>query len=98
MNKQDIIVPHNEKRLNEILSVIIGDYHNVFVENGTLIVEDEFIDTGCKNDDDCSDLARENGEELIEKYPELEISDYCCHRHKYSIVELKLKGHVQGDS
>lgn len=29
--------------------------------------------------------------EFNEKFPMLEISEYYCHRHKYAIVNLKMK-------
>lgn len=57
-----------------------------------LVVETDFVDDPldpCKNDDDCCDQARELGEEICGEFPELEIANYYCHRHKYSIVELK---------
>lgn len=76
----------------DILNKKILEFDSIIVENDILIVEEygswsEF----CKNDDDCADAARENGEQLIEMYSTLEIHNYYCHRHKYAIVELKLK-------
>jgi len=63
-----------------------------FIEGDELIVEDEYeMTTDEKNSDDCCDIARENGEFLVEQYQMLEISDYYCHRNKYAIVKLKLK-------
>lgn len=61
--------------------------------NGDLLyVEEYYESTGDeKNDDDCYDLARENGEMIVEKYPMLEIHDYYCHRHKWAYTYLKLK-------
>lgn len=66
-------------------------FETVFIDNDTIICEESWEDNGCKNDDDCYDQARENGEMIIKNYPTLEISNYYCHRHKYAIVELKLK-------
>ena len=43
------------------------------------------------NSDDCYDLARENGEEISKKLPQLELHNYYCHRLKYAITELKIK-------
>ena len=64
----------------------------MFVENGTLILEEYYEQQEWeKNDDDCYDLARERGEEIIRRYPELEMEEYFCHRHKYAITHLKLK-------
>jgi hypothetical protein len=69
-----------------------GDiFENIFVEDGDIVCEEYYTDSDCKNDDDCCDKARDNGEMIIENYPMLEISNYYCHRHKYAIVELKLK-------
>ena len=62
-----------------------------FIEDNEIIVEESYdMGEDEKNDDDCCDTARENGEMIIEKFPMLEISNYYCHRHKYAIVELKL--------
>lgn len=81
--------------LEEIASQIKLKYSdifdNIFVEDGTIVCEEYYTDNDCKNDDDCCDKARSNGEILIEVFKMLEISDYYCHRHKYAIVELKLK-------
>jgi hypothetical protein len=81
--------------LEEIAIEIEEKYGNIFecvnVDNDTIICEGSFEYNGCKNDDDCCDQARENGEMIIENFPMLEISNYYCHRHKYAIVELKLK-------
>lgn len=66
----------------------------VLIENDYLIVEDEWIDDPndpCKNDDDCTDAARELGEEIVKYFPQLEVVNYYCHRHKYSIVHLSVK-------
>lgn len=69
-----------------------GDtFENVFIEDGVIVCEEFWEYNGCKNDDDCYDQARENGEMVIQSYPMLEISNYYCHRHKYAIVELRLK-------
>lgn len=81
--------------LETLKAKIINDFmwiDNCFIENDEIIIEvDYFMSEYEKNDDDCCDIARENGETIIEKYPMLEISDYYCHRHKYAIVNLKLK-------
>ena len=66
-------------------------FDNVFVENGKIICEESFDNYDCKNDDDCCDTARENGEYITNSFPMLEIYNYYCHRHKYAIVELKFK-------
>lgn len=66
--------------------------YNIFIENGIIVVEDEYEQAEFeKNDDDCCDSARENGEAIIEKFSMLEIDSYYCHRHKYAIVNLKPK-------
>lgn len=70
---------------------------NVAVENDTIIVEEDYeMGEDEKNDDDCVDCANENGIEITKMFPQLEIADAYCHRHKYSIVNLKLK--VNGSS
>lgn len=79
----------------EIANAIMLEYSyifdNIFVEDGDIVCEEYYADSDCKNDDDCCDKARENGEMIIESFPMLEISNYYCHRHKYAIVELKIK-------
>ncbi len=66
--------------------------YEIDVEDNAIIITEDFIPTGDeKNDDDCYDEARETGELIIEKFPRLEIKEYYCHRHKYSIVTLILK-------
>jgi len=81
--------------LESIKSEIIIKYDwisSIFIEDGDLVIEEEYyMGSNEKNDDDCCDTARENGEMIIESFPMLEISNYYCHRHKYAIVELKLK-------
>jgi hypothetical protein len=65
---------------------------NVFVEDDTLVIEEDFeTNESQKNDDDCCDVARNNGEIVVEDFPMLEVSNVYCHRHKYAIVELKFK-------
>lgn len=68
-------------------------YNVIVADNGkTLIIEEEYeMGEDEKNSDDCCDTARENGEMIIEKFPELEIQDYYCHRSKYAIVNLTIK-------
>lgn len=80
------------KKLKELKEKIQKNdgFYNVFVEDNKIIVEESYYNDDEKNDDDCCDLARENGEMIVKKYPELMIHDYYCHRHKYSIVTLKL--------
>ena len=83
------------KTLEEIQSDIkqsVDWIHDCLVKDGTLIVEESYyMSENEKNDDDCCDNARENGEYFIDKYPQLKMTNYYCHRHKYSIVEFKLK-------
>lgn len=81
------------ERLDEIRENIIikhGYFDNVFIEDNILIIEQSY-DMGIdeKNDDDCCDEAKENGELIIKEFPELEIVNCYCHRHKYAVVELK---------
>lgn len=68
--------------------------NSVHLENGIITVEQEYeMDENEKNDDDCCDVAREMGDDIILALPFLEVSNYYCHRHKYSIVELKRREH-----
>jgi hypothetical protein len=77
--------------LGEIQHEIMSDFNNVSIEDGVLVVIDEWEYNGCKNDDDCSDRAREMGEEIVEKYSHLEIIESYCSRGKYAIVNLRIK-------
>jgi len=66
-------------------------HFEVFIEGNEIVIEEEYdMSEDEKNDDDCFDVARENGEEIIGKFPSLEMSNYYCHRHKYAIVSLRL--------
>lgn len=78
--------------MKEILAKVKEAFpeYEVFVENNVLVVEEYWESNGCKNDDDCSDNAQDIGEKIVNNFPQLEVFDYYCHRHKYSIVELKL--------
>lgn len=79
-----------EEKLLEVKERFQSEFETVFIEGGSLVVEDSFEDTGCKNDDDCYDQALENANRIKEIFPELEIVEYYCHRHKYAICELKV--------
>lgn len=78
-----------EYTLKEIKERFQSEFETVFIEGDSLVVEDSFEDTGCKNDDDCYDQALENANRIREIFPELEIVEYYCHRHKYAICELR---------
>ena len=66
---------------------------NLMVDKDILILEEPYRQEEWeKNDDDCYDAARENGEEIVEKFPELEMTEYLCHRHKYAVTYFELKG------
>lgn len=84
-----------DMRLREILSSVKKEFdwiETAFIEGNEIVIEESYEIRGDeKNDDDCYDKARENGEMIIEKFPMLEISDYYCHRHKYAIVKLRLR-------
>ena len=94
-NQRSSSTPHLAKPvLGEVLLNIQKEFdwiETAFIEDNSIVVEESY-DMGSdeKNDDDCYDIARENGEIIIEKFPMLEISNYYCHRHKYAIVELRL--------
>lgn len=81
-------------KLEDVLTALKFDFNwvgNAFIEGGEIIIEQDYnMGEDEKNDDDCYDVARENGEIIIEKYPSLEISNYYCHRHKYAVTCLKL--------
>jgi len=88
--------------LEEIQSKILNDddfdFYAVIIENDILIIEDEYeMSEDEKNSDDCCDVARENGEMIVRKFPELEVFNYYCHRSKYAIVELKSTIHTTSD-
>ena len=71
--------------------VMYDFFDNIFIEDNKIICEESYDNYNYKNDDDCCDTARENGELIIQSFPVLEIDNYYCHRHKYAIVELKIK-------
>lgn len=86
------------KTLEEISLKSRNDFLHleISIQDGLLVVEEDFWATGDeKNDDDCCDQAQENGDEIVEMFPQLEVVNYYCSRHKYSIVELKLKENNQ---
>lgn len=65
---------------------------NIFVEDNKIVIEEDFERSESQNnDDDCCDVARNNGEIVVEDFPMLEVSNIYSHRHKYAIVELKFK-------
>lgn len=81
--------------LEEIKSKILIEFdwiYNCLINDNEIIIEEEYeMSEDEKNCDDCCDVARENGEMIIEKFPMLEISNYYCHRSKYAIVNLRMK-------
>jgi hypothetical protein len=81
--------------LEEIQNKILIEFdwiYNCFIDGNEIIIEEEYeMSEDEKNSDDCCDVARENGEMIIDKFPMLEISDYYCHRSKYAIVNLRIK-------
>ena len=93
-NKENFNATIGNTVLGEVLSNIKNEFdwiETAFIEDDKIVIEESYemgIDE--KNDDDCYDKARENGEMIIEKFTMLEISNYYCHRHKYAIVELRL--------
>ena len=66
-------------------------YDSIFVEDSMIICEQSYYNYDDEDDDICCDVARRNGILLTNAFPMLEIANYYCHRHKYAIVELKLK-------
>ena len=81
--------------LEEIKNKILIEFdwiYNCFIDDDEIIIEEEYeMSEDEKNSDDCCDMARENGEMIIDKFPMLEISNYYCHRSKYAIVNLRIK-------
>jgi len=81
--------------LEEIKNKILIEFdwiYNCLIDNNEIIIEEEYeMSEDEKNSDDCCDVARENGEMIIDKFPMLEISNYYCHRSKYAIVNLRMK-------
>jgi len=79
-------------RLKELSTILSREelHYNVTTYNDTLVIEEEWFDNGCKNDDDCIDYGYEISSAIIERFPELELVEVECHRHKYAIVVLKL--------
>lgn len=78
-------------KLEDIVEKLIDsiEYYTISLVDDMIIVQGEWEDNGCKNDDDCCNEARDIGEEIIKEYSNLEIYGNYCHRHKYTIVELK---------
>ena len=66
-------------------------YDRIFVEDSMIICEESYDNYDDENDNNCYEAARRNGILLTNAFPMLEIANYYCHRHKYAIVELKLK-------
>ena len=81
--------------LEEIAEQIRQKYiwwSSVFVEDNKIVFEEDYeMGEDEKNDNDCCDQAQVSGQIIIADFHMLEISNYYCHRHKYAIVELKLK-------
>ena len=80
------------EELKNKIKLEFSHFDDVLLEGDTIIIEDYYEMTEYeKNSDDCCDVARENGESIIDKFPELEITEYLCHRNKYAITYLKMK-------
>jgi hypothetical protein len=81
--------------LEEIRDRLIKTYNwfdDCFIENGHIIIEESYeMSEDEDTDNECYDNARETGELIIQHFTMLEIVEYYCHRHKYSIVNLRLK-------
>ncbi len=84
-------------KLEKIKDKILEGFEHIMpcelsiLEGEIVFEEDYFMEEDEKTDQDCYEIAKENGEMIISKFPMLEISSYYCHRSKYSIVSLKLK-------
>lgn len=83
--------------LQDIKEQIIKDFDHIYsneieIHDNEIVFEEDYeMDVDEKTDQQCYEIAKENGEMIIEKFPQLEISNYYCHRSKYAIVCLKLK-------
>jgi hypothetical protein len=83
--------------LEEIKDKILEEFGHIMpvelsiLEGEIVFEEDYFMEEDEKTDQYCYEMAKENGEMIVSKFPMLEISNYYCHRSKYSIVCLKLK-------
>jgi hypothetical protein len=77
--------------LLEYKSAILEKFpYDIKLHGNKIVVYQYWEPNGCKNDDDCSDRGREIGLEIIKSFPNLEIVENYCHRHKYAFVELKI--------
>ena len=64
---------------------------DVQIQEGVITIEEDVeFDVDLKNDDHYVEQARETGEMIIEKFPELKIDEYFCHWGKYAITHLSL--------
>ena len=84
-------------KLERIKNKILEEFGHIMpnelsiIEEEIVFEEDYFMEENEKTDQDCYEIALENGEMIISEFPMLEITNYYCHRSKYSIVSLKLK-------
>lgn len=83
--------------LQKIKEQILKEFNHIDpieieIHGDEIVIEEDYeMDDDEKTDQSCYEIAKENGEMIIEKFPQLEISNYYCHRSKYAIVCLKLK-------
>jgi hypothetical protein len=92
LNAEKIIEANHVDTLESLKDAIVGyfSFDDVKVIDGEIVIEESWSGD-CKNDEDCSDAAVENGNMVVEEFPGLEVVECECHRHKYSITTLKLK-------
>lgn len=83
----------NDSSLEEIASILSnnGQYCVTLLDGKAMQVGFEWEYNGCKNDDDAIDYANEFAEEIVNRFPQLEIKETFCHRHKYSVAVFKIK-------
>jgi len=93
LSAENVQKANHTETLESIKESIIAyfSFDDIKIIDGEMIIEDKWHGD-CKNDDDCCDSAVENGDMIIEEFPGLEVVSTSCHRHKYSITTLKIKG------
>ena len=78
-----------DSNLVEVKKRFIKEFDNIYIEDNIIIIQDYFNNAYCKNDNDCYSHALDNATIIREMFPEMELVDYYCHKHKYAICELR---------
>jgi len=89
--KQEVM----EKNLEDVRRQMIIEFdwmYNCEIYNNKIVVEEEYYaDDDERNDNNCYDQGVDSANLIFEKFPMLELDEYECYRHKYSVITLKLK-------